>query len=66
MTQMQKGECIDLFFTKLQEIQDSLETMGSTPQPTEMVRLALNSVQKSGKYLSRAFGAGRNCQTGKV
>ena len=42
-TQMQKGECIDLFLTKLQEIRDLLEAVGSTPQPTEMVRLALNS-----------------------
>lgn len=45
-TQMQKGECIDPFLTKLQEIRNSLVVVGSTPQPTKMVRLALNSVSE--------------------
>ena len=43
-TKMQKGERIDPFLKKLQEIRDSLAVVGSTPQPTEMVKLALNSV----------------------
>ena len=43
-SRMQKGEHIDLFLTKLQEILDSLAVVGSTPQPTEMVRPTLNSV----------------------
>lgn len=43
---MQKGERIDLFFTKLQETQDEFAAMGSTPQGSEMVRLALNSVSE--------------------
>jgi len=42
--QVQKGERIDLFPTKLQEIRDSSVAMGSTPQPTKMVRLAWNYV----------------------
>ena len=41
---MQKGECIDPFLAKLQETQDKLAAVGSTPQPTEMMRLVLNSV----------------------
>lgn len=45
-TQMQKGEHIDPFLTKIQEIQDSLAAVGSTPQPTEMFRLALNSISE--------------------
>lgn len=45
-TQMQKGERINLFLAKLQETRDKLAVVGSTPQPTEMVRLALNSVSK--------------------
>lgn len=45
-TQMQKGERIDPFLTRLQETQDSLTSVGSTPQPTEMVTLAFNSTSE--------------------
>ena len=45
-TRMEKGEHIDAFLSKLQEVQDQLAVVGSTPQPTEMVRLALNSVSE--------------------
>jgi len=41
---MEKGERIDLFLSKLQEVLDQLAVVGSTPQPTEMVRLALISI----------------------
>ena len=41
---MQKGEHIDPFPTKVQESLDELVVVGSTPQGSEMVRLALNSV----------------------
>ena len=40
---MQNGECIVPFLTRLQDIRDQLETMGSTPSATTMVRLALNA-----------------------
>ena len=43
---MQKGECIDMFLMKLQETQEKLAVVGSTPQGSEMVRLALNSVSE--------------------
>lgn len=41
---MQKGEHIDPFLAKLQKTRDQLAAVGSMPQATEMVRLALNSV----------------------
>ena len=44
MIQMQKGECIASFLTRLQEILDQLATMGSTPTTTTIVRLALNAI----------------------
>ena len=44
MVQMRKGEHIDLFMSRLQDIHDQLATVGSTPSPTTMVRLALNVV----------------------
>ena len=43
---MQKGECIDPFLLKLENVRDSMEVVGSTPQPTKMARLALNLVSK--------------------
>jgi len=39
-TQIEKGEHIDSFLTRLQEIRDSLVAVRPTPQATEMVRLA--------------------------
>lgn len=47
--QMQKGEHIDPFLTKLQETRDELAAVGSTPQGFEMLRLALNSVSEEWK-----------------
>lgn len=41
---MQKGECVDPFLTKLQETRDELSAVGSTPQDSELVRLALNPI----------------------
>jgi len=41
---MQKGEHIDPFLTRLQDIRDQLFAVGSMPQPTELVRFALNNV----------------------
>lgn len=43
---MQKGEHINSFLNKLQETRDELAVVGSTPQGSEMVRLALNSVSE--------------------
>lgn len=45
-TRVQKGERIDSFLSKLQEVRDSLAIVGSAHLPTEMVRLALNSVSE--------------------
>ena len=42
--QMQKGERVDPFLTKLKETRDELSPVGHTPQVSELVRLALNSV----------------------
>ena len=42
--QMQKGECVDPFLTKLKETYDELSAAGHTPQDSELVRLALNSI----------------------
>ena len=39
--QMQKGECVDPFFTKLKETRDELSATGHTPQDLELVRLAI-------------------------
>lgn len=41
---MQKGEGINPYLTRIQEFQDQLSTVGAMPQPTELVRLVLNSV----------------------
>lgn len=43
-TQMQKGECVDPFLTKLYKTNDELLTMESTPQESELFILALNSI----------------------
>jgi len=43
---MQKGEGINLFLTRIQEVQDQLSIVGAIPQPIELVRLALNSVSE--------------------
>ena len=41
---VQKGESIDSFLSKVQEVQDQWAVIGLVPQPIEMVRLALSSV----------------------
>ena len=43
-TLMQKGEGVNLYLQRLQDTIDQLPAMGSTPQPTAMVRIALNGV----------------------
>ena len=43
---MQKGEQIDLFFSRLQEIQDQLTSIRTTPDQELMVRTTLNAVSK--------------------
>lgn len=45
-TTMQKGERTDPFLTRLQDVQDQLSSVESTPQPTKFVRLALNNVSE--------------------
>ena len=62
--QMQKGERIDPFLTKLQETRDELAVVGSTPQGFKMVRLALIMFLKIGESLSRVSLTGRPCQIG--
>lgn len=42
--QMQKGDHVDQFLTKLKEARDELSAAGHTPQDSELVRLALNIV----------------------
>ena len=41
---MQKGEHIDLYLIRLQEVWDQLTSIGSTPDPEFMVKTALNAV----------------------
>ena len=45
-TRMQKGEHIDPFLTRIQDVQDQLSTVGSAPKPTKLVRLTLNSISE--------------------
>ena len=42
--QMQKGEQIDVFLSRLKEIRDQLTSIGATPDQDLMVRTALNAV----------------------
>ena len=42
--QMQKGEQIDLYLSRLQEIRDQLTSIGATPDQEFMVIIALNAV----------------------
>lgn len=42
--QMQKGEDIDHFLSRLQEIRDQLNSIGATPDQELMVRTALNAL----------------------
>lgn len=64
-TRMQKGECIDLFLPKLQEVRNQLAIVGSMPQPIEMVRLALNSVSEEWQEFVQSIMGRENCQIGK-
>eukprot|EP00253_Pinus_taeda_P002906 PITA_02906 len=41
---MQKGEGVNIYLQHLQDARDQLTTMGSTPQLTAIVRIALNGV----------------------
>lgn len=43
---MQKGEHIDPFLTRLQDVYDQLFEVGSVPRPTELVQFALNNVSE--------------------
>lgn len=43
---MQKGECIDPFLTRIQEVCDQLVIVREVHQPTELVQMALNNVSK--------------------
>lgn len=51
--QMQKGERVQPFLTKLKETRDELSVAGHTPQDSKLVRLASILSQMSGKSLSR-------------
>jgi len=54
---MQKGEHIDPFLLKLQEIRDQLTSMGSTPDLKFMVRTTLNAVSKEWEtFVQSIFG----------
>ena len=54
---MQKGEGMDPYLTKIQEFQDQWSVVGATPQPMELVRLALNSVSEDWKvFVQRILG----------
>lgn len=44
--QMQKGEQINLYLSRLQEIQDQLTSIGGTPNQEFMVKTALNAFSK--------------------
>ncbi len=61
---MQKGEGVDPFLTKIQEVIDQLATVGEAPQPTEIVQLALNSLRglasvEVARWSARWSGGGR-------
>lgn len=43
-TLMQKGEGVTLYLQRLQDTRDQHVVVGSTPQPTAMVRIALNGI----------------------
>lgn len=43
---MQKGEDIDPFLTRVQEVRDQLVVAGVTPQPRVLVRLTPNSISE--------------------
>eukprot|EP00253_Pinus_taeda_P015619 PITA_15619 len=45
-TRMQNRERIDPYLTRIQEIWDQLSIVGATPQATELVQLALNSLSE--------------------
>ena len=46
---MQKGEGVNVYLQCVQDTRDQLATVGSTPQPTAMVRIALNGVSDEWK-----------------
>lgn len=50
-----EGERIDPFLKGLQKVQDQLASVGSGPQPTEFVRLALNSVSEDWKVFVQSI-----------
>lgn len=58
--QMQKGECVDPFLTKLPETQDELYDVGSAPQDSKLVRLALNSVSDEWQVFVQSILGGVN------
>lgn len=54
---MQKGDRVNLYIQHLQETRDQLAAMVSTPQPTTMVRIALNGVSKECQvFVQRKLG----------
>jgi len=46
LIQMQKGEGIDPFLTRIQEVRDQRSAVGEVAQSIELVRLTLNSVSE--------------------
>lgn len=54
-TRMQKGDKIDPFLKRIQEVQDRLTSVGSRPQPTEFVRLALNSTSEDWQVFAQSI-----------
>lgn len=50
-----KGEGIDPFLTIIQEVWDQLAAVGATPQLTELVWLALNTVSEDSKFFVQSI-----------
>ena len=53
--QMQKEERVDSFLAKLQETRGEFSAMGHTPQDSELVRLALNSISDEWKVFVQSI-----------
>ena len=54
-TLMQKGEGVSLYLQRLQDPRDQLIVVGSTPQPTAMVRIDLNGVSDEWKVFVQSI-----------
>ena len=54
-TLMQKGEGVNSYLQRLQDTRDQLAAVGSTPQSSAMVRIALNGVSNEWKVFVQSI-----------